>query len=75
MFGVYDRSLNTIRTSGTYNDGAWHQMVATFGPSGRVLYIDGVEQVSGGAATAQGYVGYWRVGQDNGWASNDYVEA
>lgn len=65
-FGAYTGSTKTVTSAGTYNNGAWHHLVATQGPAGMVLYVDG--QVVGSdplTTTAQSYVGYWRIGGDN----------
>ena len=69
VFGVYPGSTKYIRTPAVYNDGQWHQVVATCGGGTIRLYVDG-EQIKSAAATgAQTYNGYWRVGGDNlsGW--------
>ncbi len=69
-FGVYPGSVQTVRSAGAVNDGAWHHLVGTLDGSGARLYVDGVLAGTNTAATsAQGYSGYWRVGGDNlnGW--------
>ena len=75
-YGVYTGSTVTIRSPRSYNDGQWHHVVATLGPSGMALYMDGV-LVGGNSTTgAQSYSGYWRLGGDNlrGWAlSQDWA--
>ncbi|WP_157535931.1 LamG-like jellyroll fold domain-containing protein [Microbacterium sp. Root166] len=74
MFGVraQDGSNRTITSPRSYNDNQWHQVTATMGPAGMVLYVDGA-QVAGRTDTTQGeaYLGYWRVGGDSldGWPS------
>ncbi len=71
-FGVYPGSVRSVTSGGTYNDGAWHQVVASLSGSGVKLYVDGLLEGSDEATTsAQGYNGYWRVGGDNfgGWPS------
>ncbi|WP_406465023.1 DNRLRE domain-containing protein [Streptomyces sp. NBC_00111] len=70
-FGVQSGSTRpTITSAGSYNDGDWHHAVATQGPSGMVLYVDG-EAVGTNAATGnRSYNGFWRVGGDamnNAW--------
>ncbi|WP_271176070.1 PKD domain-containing protein [Leifsonia poae] len=69
-FGVYPGGVQTLNSSGTYNDGQWHQIVASLGANGMRLYIDG--KLVGSrtdVTTGQDYAGYWRVGGDNlgGW--------
>ncbi|TFD31728.1 LamG-like jellyroll fold domain-containing protein [Cryobacterium cryoconiti] len=64
-FGVYTGTTQTIRTATSYNDNAWHHLVATQGPNGMVLYVDGVAVGQNSIATAQTYYGTWRVGGDN----------
>ena len=39
-FGVYTGSTQTINSTKSYNDGQWHQVVASMGPSGMALYVD-----------------------------------
>ncbi|WNF30173.1 LamG domain-containing protein [Streptomyces sp. C11-1] len=71
-FGVYRGGTRTITTPGTYNDGQWHHVVATQGPGGMALYVDGQRRTSNFLYTAnEDYPGYWRVGGDNlsGWPS------
>ncbi|MFB6781065.1 LamG-like jellyroll fold domain-containing protein [Streptomyces sp. NPDC056352] len=65
-FGVYSGGTRTITTSGAYNDGTWHHVVATQGSSGMALYVDGQLRASNNLYTAnESYNGYWRVGGDN----------
>ena len=40
-FGVYDGAQKTVTTTGAYNDGRWHHVVATLSGQGMVLYLDG----------------------------------
>ncbi|MFE6973324.1 LamG-like jellyroll fold domain-containing protein [Streptomyces sp. NPDC057682] len=67
MFGVYSSGgRRTVATSAAYNDGAWHHVVATQGPQGMALYVDGQLRASNALYTNnQAYAGYWRVGGDN----------
>jgi Concanavalin A-like lectin/glucanases superfamily len=63
----------TIYSPRSYNDGAWHLIDATFGPSGMALYVDGALVASNSTVTeAQIYNGYWHVGYDSlgGWAAH-----
>lgn len=72
IFGVYTGTTQTITAGGTYNDGAWHHVVASEGADGIKLYVDGTLGASNaGVTTSEDYSGYWRVGQDNlsGWPS------
>ena len=48
----------------------WHHVVATLGPGGMTLSVDGVLIGSNTNTRAQPYSGYWRIGGDNlkGWA-------
>ncbi|WP_375426342.1 PKD domain-containing protein, partial [uncultured Friedmanniella sp.] len=69
-FGVYPNAVRTVTTSGTYNDGKYHHVVASLSSAGMKLYVDGLLQGSDpGTTSAQAYTGYWRVGGDNlnGW--------
>ena len=72
LFGVYAGGVQTVTSPNSYNNGAWHQAVATLGPSGMNLYIDGASVTSRtDVKTAQVANGFWRVGGDNlsGWTS------
>ncbi|WP_392667863.1 LamG-like jellyroll fold domain-containing protein [Streptomyces sp. LN785] len=72
-FGVQVGSTGsrpTLTTSDSYNDNVWHHAVATQGPSGMRLYVDGVAVRSNTTAGNRSYNGYWRVGGDamtTGW--------
>ena len=70
VFGVWTGQTNTITSPNTYNDGSWHQVVATQGPDGMSMYVDGVLVGTNPQTQAQGYTGYWRVGGDNTWGSS-----
>jgi hypothetical protein len=68
VFGVNSGtgSAYTATTSGTYNDGAWHMVVAEIGSSGMQLYVDGTQLVSSTTPTsAWDYAGWWHIG----WSS------
>ena len=69
VFGVWTGQTDTIESPNVYNDGQWHYVVATLGPSGMALYVDGQLIGTNSTTTAQAYTGYWRVGGDNlnGW--------
>ncbi len=76
IFGVWDGFPAIVESSNSYNDGSWHQVVATIDPSdGEALYVDGqlvashAVDGSGNYGAAQPFSGYWRVGGDNigGW--------
>jgi len=72
-FGVTSGSDQTISSPKTYNDGTWHQIVATLGANGMRLSIDGKQVASGSAVTTGAtFGGYWRIGGDSvaGWASS-----
>ncbi len=66
IFGVKTTSNQTLETPHHYNDGRWHQVVATKGASGMALYIDGkVVAQNTASAAPKSYAGYWRVGGDS----------
>ncbi|MFD1212064.1 LamG-like jellyroll fold domain-containing protein [Arthrobacter sp. GCM10027362] len=75
VFGTWTGRENTITTSGAYNDGKWHHVVATQSSDGLRLYVDGALAGSHPQTAAQVYTGYWRVGGDNLWggASSRYL--
>ncbi|MEW9534407.1 LamG-like jellyroll fold domain-containing protein [Microbispora sp. NPDC049125] len=68
-FGTYTGALNVITTPNAYNNGQWHHLVASQGPGGMKLYVDGVLTGTNPQTGAEGFTGYWRVGGDNlnGW--------
>ncbi|WP_253259321.1 PKD domain-containing protein [Subtercola boreus] len=70
VFGTYTGQLNTITTPGSYNDGIWHQVVASQSSGGLKLYVDGVLIGTNPQTQAQPYDGYWRIGGDNTWGSS-----
>ena len=69
VFGVYPGSYQTVTTTTGYADGAWHHMMATLGPAGMFLYVDGAPAASSTNTGAQSYSGYLRVGYNylSGW--------
>ncbi|MGB7980662.1 MAG: LamG-like jellyroll fold domain-containing protein [Candidatus Nanopelagicales bacterium] len=70
VFGVYTGQTVTLESRPGFNDGSWHQVVASMGADGMTLYIDGRRVASRADTTVgQPYNGYWRVGGDNlnGW--------
>ncbi|MFQ4147847.1 PKD domain-containing protein [Arthrobacter sp. LAPM80] len=81
LFGVYTGTTQTVATTGKFNDGAWHQVAASLGPNGMVLYVDGVQVGQNATVTSgQAYNGYWRIGGDSlgGWPaapSSNYINA
>ena len=42
-FGVWVGFADTITSGNAYNDGQWHQVVATQGSSGLNLFVDGAK--------------------------------
>ena len=64
-FMVYPGSFSTVTSPAPYNDGTWHHAVATLGPKGQRLYVDGALAASTANTTAYNYGGYWRVGCNN----------
>lgn len=73
IFGVKPNTVSkTIATTGSFNDGAWHQVTASLSGAGMELYVDGSLAASNTTVTSgQATNGYWRIGYDNlaGWAS------
>lgn len=57
-------TVKATTTSASYNDGAWHHVVATLSSTnGVVIYVDGTAVISDSTSkTAQTATGYWRVG-------------
>ncbi|MFE3557733.1 DNRLRE domain-containing protein [Streptomyces sp. NPDC059193] len=69
VFGVYTGATRTVTTSTAYNDDRWHHAVATQGPGGMTLYVDGVQKGTLGVTTHENFSGYWHAGGDSlgGW--------
>ena len=71
IFGVYNGGVHTVTSGQTYNDGQYHQVVATLDPTqGMTLYVDDKSVGKDpGTTLGQSYTGYWRIGGDNlaGW--------
>jgi concanavalin A-like lectin/glucanase superfamily protein len=72
VFGIWNSQTVTIETPNAYNDGSWHYVVATYNSSSGTLtfYVDGQLIGTNTTSSAQGYIGYWRIGGDNlggGW--------
>ncbi|MFL6065103.1 MAG: LamG-like jellyroll fold domain-containing protein, partial [Friedmanniella sp.] len=53
VFGINNAAKATITASGTYRDGQWHHVMATVGPGGMRLYVDGA-QAATSSTTATG---------------------
>jgi PKD repeat protein len=73
-FGAWTGTANVATSPLSYNDGAWHQVVATQGPDGMSLYVDGQVVATNPQTGAQAYNGYFRVGGDSTWAGNPYFQ-
>lgn len=61
-FGTWTGSVQSITSTASYNDGRWHHAVATNGPTGTRLYVDGALVASNGTTSGQATSGYWHVG-------------
>jgi PKD repeat protein len=75
-FGVNNGSRSTLRSPGRVDNGAWHHVVATLGPDGMQLFVDGVRVTNRADVTAgQAYNGYWRIGADtlSGWPNRSLL--
>jgi PKD repeat protein len=67
-FGVHPGGTRTLNSTNAYNDGEWHQVVASLGPDGMRLSVDGQLVAERSDVTfGQRYSGYWRVGGDTLW--------
>ncbi|MFC9294921.1 DNRLRE domain-containing protein [Streptomyces sp. NPDC057011] len=69
VYGVYTGATRTITTPGSYNDNQWHHAVATQGPGGMTLYVDGDRKGTLAVTTHENFAGYWHAGGDSlgGW--------
>ena len=64
VFGVNAVAKNTIISPAAYRDGSWHHVLATAGPAGLRLYVDGA-QAATSTATAPATSGFFRVAFDS----------
>jgi Concanavalin A-like lectin/glucanases superfamily len=56
-------TARTVTTTAAYNDGGWHHVVASVGPAGMRLHVDGFLAAADASVTsAQNFTGYWRWG-------------
>ncbi|MFG2341107.1 DNRLRE domain-containing protein [Streptomyces yangpuensis] len=69
VYGVYTGATRTVTTATAYNDNLWHHVVATQGPGGMTLYVDGVQKGTLAVTTHENFSGYWHAGGDSlgGW--------
>ena len=70
QFGTWTGAENLATSPLNYNDGNWHQVVATQSSAGMKLYVDGQLVGSNAQTAAQAYTGYWRVGGDVVWSGD-----
>ncbi|MGO2806675.1 MAG: PKD domain-containing protein [Glutamicibacter arilaitensis] len=69
-FGTWQGWAALVSSADSYNDGEWHQVVATLGEAGMTLSVDGLPVGQRTDVTSgQVYSGHWRIGGDNlsGW--------
>ncbi|MER6203678.1 DNRLRE domain-containing protein [Streptomyces sp. NPDC001586] len=69
VYGVYTGATRTVTTSAAYNDDQWHHVVASQGPGGMTLYVDGAQKGTLNVTTHENFSGYWHAGGDSlgGW--------
>jgi PKD repeat protein len=74
-FGVWTGEANVIDSAKSYNDGAWHYLVAQQGPAGMKMYVDNQLIGTNPQTWAVDHTGYWRVGGDRTWggATSNYL--
>ena len=64
-FGLWNGSVRSINSAPGFNDGQWHQVVATLSGGGMFLYIDGARAAFRTDFTSgRVFDGYWRIGSD-----------
>ncbi|MBS1836901.1 MAG: PKD domain-containing protein [Actinobacteria bacterium] len=61
---TFRSGVGSVTTAMSYRDGRWHHVVATQGPDGMHLYVDGTQVGASPTKVGLGIVGYWRVGGD-----------
>jgi Concanavalin A-like lectin/glucanases superfamily len=71
VFGAYHNGYQTLTTLSAYNNGAWHQAVATQDGHGMRLYLDGRLVADNGSTPDLTHLprGYWHTGGDGGLTS------
>ena len=77
-FGIFSGQTAVLQSPGSYNDGAWHNVVATDGSAGIALYVDGkLVGANPSPGLPQNYLGYWRVGYEglSGWPDSPTSDA
>ena len=63
VFGTWNSGVvSSITTTGVYNDGVWHHVVATLSSAGQRLYVDGALVGTNPATTAEPGTRYWKIG-------------
>ncbi|HTW21668.1 MAG TPA: LamG-like jellyroll fold domain-containing protein [Mycobacteriales bacterium] len=66
VWGVWPNQEEQVTSPGSYADGNWHQVAASVGPAGLLLYVDGSLVASNTSVTVpQVFDGYWRLGDGN----------
>jgi PKD repeat protein len=71
-FGVNNGANQTVNTTATFNNNQWHQVVASMGPLGMRLFVDGKILASrSDVTTGSTFDGDWRVGHAtlSSWAA------
>lgn len=73
VYGVYPGSIQEVVSTAVYNTGQWYFVVASVGPAGEELYVDGAlaAPVNTGATSAQNYTGWFHIGwgSEQSWAN------
>ncbi len=68
VFGIYPEKVVELTSPSSYDNGAWHLVIASVGSSGTSLWVDGKTVASNSSVTtAQNYSGYWHIG----WGAED----
>ncbi|MGY3317956.1 PKD domain-containing protein [Arthrobacter sp. TE12232] len=64
-FGLWNGAVRTVNSGTGFNDGQWHQVIATLSGGGMFLYIDGARAAFRTDVTSgRVFDGYWRIGSD-----------
>ncbi|MGW1773377.1 DNRLRE domain-containing protein [Streptomyces sp. NPDC002104] len=76
VYGVYSGGTHTVTTAAAYNDDQWHHVVATQGPGGMTLYVDGAQKGTLAFTAHENFAGYWHAGGDSlgGWPDRPVSE-
>ncbi len=60
--------VQTVNSSGTYNDGEWHHVAMVHDSGGFELFVDGISQGTNANPSQDTFTGYWRLAGTTVWS-------